>query len=355
MTLLDNRFGRFTVLARLGTFMTMGTLATSSLAAAPIPTGWPPAEARVVDRLVAVVNKEPVTLYELQRAAAPQVAKILRETKDAKERDDALRKTIDESLDQLVDDILVYDQAKKMDLTIQVERVDEHIKKIREANGWTEDELAEELKKLGFASLADYRRHTEREMLKSQVIGIKVASRVKIDEGDVETEYKRQLGQSGGIVERRSAHILIRLAEGASERDDAAARQKLVDIKKEIASGAITFGDAARKYSQDGTRNAGGDLGWYVRGDYDPSFEVASFATPKGEVSEPFRTPFGWHLVTTIDEREKKVTAAEDAETVKRQIRFQMREKQLERLYKQWVRGLRSDAFVELKDLGLDT
>jgi len=332
-----------------------GLMVGSAHAALPTPPGWPPADARVVDRLVAVVNKEPITLYELQRAAAPQVAKILRETRDPKERDEALRKTIDEALDQLVDDILVYDQAKKMDLTIQVERVDDHIKKIREANGWTEDELAEELKKLGFASLADYRRHTEREMLKSQVIGIKVASRVKIDEGDVETEYKRQLGQTGGLIERRSAHILIRLPEGAPDSDDQAARQKLLEIKKEIASGSITFGDAARKYSQDGTRNAGGDLGWYVRGDYDPSFEEVSFATPKGEVSEPFRTPFGWHLVTTIDEREKKVTGAEDAETVKRQIRFQMREKQLERLYKQWVRGLRGDAYVELKDLGLDS
>jgi peptidyl-prolyl cis-trans isomerase SurA len=125
-------------------------------------------------------------------------------------------------------------------------------------------------------------------------------------------------------------------------------------MKRQIESGAISFGDAARQISEDGTRNAGGDLGWFVRGDYDPSFEDVAFATDKGKVSEPFRTTFGLHLVTIVDVREKQLSAPEDAEAVKRQILFRLREKQIERLYKTWVRGLRGDAFVEIKDLGLD-
>jgi len=315
---------------------------------------WPPEDGRLLDRLVAVVNSEPVTLFELQRAAAPNLSQVMRETRDPAEREARLKAVIAEALDQLVDDILVYAQASEMDLTVAPEKVDEHIRKIRDANGWTEDELAAELQKLGFASIADYRRHTEREMLKSQVIGIKVVARVKVDEADVDVEYQRQINTAGGIEERRAAHILIRLPESAGADEEAKARETLLEAKRQVEAGELSFGDAARKYSQDGTRNAGGDLGWFVRGDYDPAFEDVAFSVAKGKLSEPFRTTFGMHLVTVTDSREKKLTAPKDAETVKRQILFRLREKQIERLYKQWVKGLRGDAYVEIKDLGLD-
>lgn len=331
----------------------LGTATIDARAAEP-EKRWPPEGARLLDRLVAIVNAEPVTLFELQRAAAPQVARVLRETRDPAERNAKLRAVIEDALDQLVDDILVYEQAQGMDLTVAPEKVDDHIKKIRDANGWTEDELAEELQKLGFASIADYRRHTEREMLKSQVIGIKVVARVKVDEADVDAEYKRQIGASGAVEERRAAHILLRLPESAGVDEEAAAKAQLAEMKRKIEAGELTFGDAARQISQDGTRNAGGDLGWFVRGDYEPSFEEVAFATAKGAISEPFRTPFGVHLVMVVDTREKRLSAPEDAETVKRQILFKLRERQIERLYKQWVKGLRTDAFVEIKDLGLD-
>lgn len=335
--------------------LTLGlTLAAADAHAAEPPKMWPPEDGRLLDRLVAVVNSEPVTLFELQRAAAPNLARVLRETRDAAEREARLKAVIQDALDQLIDDILVYEQAEAMDLTIAPDKVDDHIKKIREANGWTEDELAEELQKLGFASIADYRRHTEREMLKSQVIGIKVVSRVKIDEVDVEAEYRRQLGH-GAIEERRASHILIRLPDTAGAEEEAAARQTLLEVKRQIESGETTFGDAARRVSQDGTRNAGGDLGWFVRGDYDPSFEEVAYRTARGAISEPFRTPFGLHLVTVVEVRDKRLSTPEDTESVKRQILFRLREKQIERLYKQWVKGLRGDAYVEVKDLGLDT
>ena len=314
---------------------------------------WPPAGAQVVDRLVAIVNKEPITLFELQRAAAPQVARVMRDTADPKERDDALREVITKTVDQLVDDILVYDQAKKLELTVPLERVDEHLKKIREANGWSEDEFATALKSLGFASISDYRRHTEQEMLKSRVIGIKVGARVKVDEAEVERAYREQLTTGGAVVERRVAHILLRVAEGAGEAADAAAKAKLAEIRARIVAGTISFADAAKQSSEDGTRAAGGDLGWTARGDFVPEFETVAFATPEGEISEPFRTQFGWHLVPTSEVRERKLTTTEDEQTVKCQIRYQLRETQMEKLYQQWVQGLRSDAFVEVKDLGL--
>ncbi len=316
-------------------------------------TPWPPEGARLVDRLVAIVNKEPVTLFELQRAAGPQLGQILRGTTDPAERERAMKTAIEQALEGLVDDILVYAEAEEMELSIPPEKVDAHLEKIRSENGWSDEDLTEQLKLLGFSSIADYRRHTEREMLKSQVIGIKVASRVKVDESEVDAEFLRQVGKTNTIEERRAAHILIRLPEDASREAEDTARATLLEVKQQIESGAMTFGDAARRFSQDGTRSAGGDLGWFTKGDYHPDFEEVAMKTAKGEVNGPFRTPFGMHLVTILDTRTKKLDDETDTESVKRQIRFNLRERALDRVYRNWVRGLRANAYVEVKDLGL--
>jgi peptidyl-prolyl cis-trans isomerase SurA len=316
-------------------------------------TAWPPEGARLVDRLVAIVNKEPVTLFELQRAAGPQLGQILRSTTDPVERETRMKAAIEQALDGLVDDILVYAEAEEMELSVPPEKIDAHLEKIRSENAWTDEDLAEQLKILGFSSIADYRRHTEREMLKSQVIGIKVASRVKVDESEVEAEFLRQVGKTNTIEERRAAHILIRLPEDASREAEEKAKATLTEVKQQIESGATTFGDAARRISEDGTRSAGGDLGWFTPGDYHPDFEEVALKTNKGEINGPFRTPFGMHLVTILDTRTKKLEDESDTEALKRQIRFNLRERALDRVYRHWVRGLRANAYVEVKDLGL--
>jgi parvulin-like peptidyl-prolyl isomerase len=314
---------------------------------------WPPEGSRLVDRVVAIVNKEPVTLFELQRAVAPQLAPIMRAATEPAERERLMKRAIDDALDGLIDDILVYAEAQEMELSVAPEKIDAHLAKIRDDNGWTDDELASQLQKLGFSSVADYRRHTEREMLKSQVVGIKVASRVKVDEAEVEVELKRQLGKSNAIEERRASHILIRLPDGASREAEERARATLLEAKAQIESGAASFGDMARRMSEDGTRNAGGDLGWFAPGDYHPDFEAVAFKATEGEVAGPFRTPFGMHLVVVTETRRKTIDDAGDTEALKRQIRYNLRERSLEKVYRTWVRSLRTEAFVEVKDLGL--
>jgi parvulin-like peptidyl-prolyl isomerase len=312
----------------------------------------PEAEAtKVVDRIVAIVNREPVTLFELRRAAAPWVAKTVQETKDKSALEAELAEVVAEALENLVDDVLIYDVAKEMDLTVGQDKVDAHIKKLMTANSWDEEEFAEALQQLGFSSVADYRRHTERELLKSQVIGIKVASRVKIDERDVDAAYLKEVAAQGTLEERRASHILIRLDELSSPQAVEAAQRALSGARLEIEGGQ-SFGEVARRVSQDRNKDAGGDLGWFAEGDLDPDFEAVAFKLPKGQVSEPFRTAFGLHLVVVTDVRQKS-RESEDAEAAKRRIRMELREKGLERVYAQWVRGLRGEAFVVKRDLGL--
>jgi peptidyl-prolyl cis-trans isomerase SurA len=301
----------------------------------------------LVDRIVAVVNAEPVTLYELRRAAAPYLA--LERRKGGEDFEARARKVIQEALDNLVNDILVQSVAKQMALTVSTEKVDAHMKKLQEDNGWTEDELAEQLRRVGFASIADYRRHAEREMMKSQVLGIKVLSRVRVDERDVESRYQKEVGARGKVEERRASHVLLLLDESAPAEQVSEAERRLEEAKAAIVEGLDTFDEVARRMSDDSNRNAGGDLGWFQRGDFDPSFDDVIFGMTEGELTGPFRSRFGMHLAVLTGIRQREVTSNEDVETAKRRIRLELREKELERVYNQWLRGLRSEAFVSVR------
>ncbi len=308
----------------------------------------------VVDRIVALVDDEPVTLYELRRAASPFLASERGKGEPAEVFREKARGIVKAALDSLVNDLLVYGQAKSMELEVDQARVDAHLEQTRLRNGWDEDELPERLRSLGYASINDYRRFVEREQLKSQVVSARVLSRARVDEREVEAELARELAETGKVEERRGSHILILLSEMASPDEVAEANQRLREARDGIAAGRESFAEAARRLSEDATSRSGGDLGWFMRGDFDPAFEAVIFALKEGEVSEPFRTQFGLHVCTLTGVRTQALTTPEQLETARRRIRLGLREREVERIYRQWLRGLREAAFVSVRpDLDL--
>lgn len=105
------------------------------------------------------------------------------------------------------------------------------------------------------------------------------------------------------VHEIKASHILIRIPETAPPQDTLKAYNTLLDARQEILSGT-KFDEVAKKYSEDPTVSEnGGDLGYFggFRMVYD--FENAAFNTEVGEVSQPFRTKFGYHIVKTFDKR----------------------------------------------------
>jgi parvulin-like peptidyl-prolyl isomerase len=298
-----------------------------------------------LDGIVAVVNSEPITRHELTLAVAPYVDKA--STNGVLSAEDRTRLEA-EILAGMINDMLVVDEAKRMGLEAKRDQVDAQLSRLKEANKWSDDQLAEALKSHGFGSLAAYRERMERELLKNQVMSIKVASRVKVDEAEVERAYAQELSD-GTVQERRAAHILIKLDTYATESQFTAAEKKLSVVRDKALAGEVTFEELARRHSEDGSAAGGGDLGWFGRGELDPAFETVAFRLSKGEVSPPIRTPFGVHLVKLVGVRQKTINDESEKETLMRQIRFRLRESELARLYDQWLDELRAAAFIEMK------
>ncbi len=154
---------------------------------------------------------------------------------------------------------------------------------------------------------------------------------------------RRDSSAAGPPVEQTHVrHILIRPNERVSESE---ARHRLEEIRERIVSGGADFADLARANSDDTTAAKGGDLGWLYPGDTVPEFERAYMALKPGEISEPVRSPFGYHLIQVLERR----TADMSPERVRLQARQALRERKSDEAYQQWLRQLRDETYVELR------
>jgi peptidyl-prolyl cis-trans isomerase SurA len=138
-------------------------------------------------------------------------------------------------------------------------------------------------------------------------------------------------------------HILLRTNE---LEDDETVRQKLADIRRRVLEGGEDFGAIAAVTSQDpGSGPQGGDLGWTGPGTFVPEFEQRLEALQENEISEPFQTQFGWHIVQLLGRRLHDITQ----DKLRQQVFVQLRESKAEEETELWLRRLRDEAFVEYR------
>jgi peptidyl-prolyl cis-trans isomerase SurA len=151
----------------------------------------------------------------------------------------------------------------------------------------------------------------------------------------------RSAGSDGGLQQQFHArHILIKTNE---LQDDATVRQRLADIRQRVLKGE-DFAVFATTMSEDsGSAVDGGDLGWSGPDQFVPQFEQQALSLKVNEISEPFQTQFGWHIVQLLGRREFDTT-----EEVQRQRAFQqLRESKADEETELWLRRLRDEAFVD--------
>ena len=150
-------------------------------------------------------------------------------------------------------------------------------------------------------------------------------------------------GQEGPMVvpQTHARHILIKTNELVSEGE---AKDRLVKLKERLDNNA-DFAELARLQSEDGSASRGGDLGWLSPGDTVPEFEKARDALKPGEISQPIRSPFGWHLIQVLERRNQDVSQQQGRLRARQALRTQKSDEAFE----EWVRQLRDKAFVEYR------
>ena len=154
-------------------------------------------------------------------------------------------------------------------------------------------------------------------------------------------------GVSQLVEQTHVRHILIRPTEIRSEQEAQNLAQR---IHERLAQGGEDFAELARAYSDDpASASNGGDMEWVSPGDTVPEFDRAMQNTPIGSISQPIRTQFGWHILQVLDRRQQDMgERMQDAQA--RQILFR---RKFEEELQNWLREIREEAYVEIKEPGL--
>jgi len=194
-----------------------------------------------------------------------------------------------------------------------------------------------------FANVAEFKTAVERsglswskfrKMIKDEMLVQKMISKIK---NSVQVS-------KNDLREVRASHILITIKPEPNGENNA--KKKSEEIKKEIDKGT-DFSALAKKYSSDpGTKDKGGDLGFFGTGKMVKPFEDAAFSMKIGEVSGPVKTDYGYHIIKVTDSRMKKSTGGKDIES------SMLQEKQ-EQAFNEWFYKLKKNAKVEILDPNL--
>ena len=154
---------------------------------------------------------------------------------------------------------------------------------------------------------------------------------------------ERRGGQGGAasVPQTRVRHILLKQNELVSENE---ARTRLRVLKERLDNKA-DFAELARVHSEDASASRGGDLGWILPGDTVPEFERAMNGLQIGEISEPVRSPFGWHLIQVLERGTQDLSQERRRSTARQALRA----RKSDEAYQEWVRQLRDRAYIELR------
>src|SRR5271169_6649330 len=151
--------------------------------------------------------------------------------------------------------------------------------------------------------------------------------RSEVTDDDVKLYYQSHIDQYKLEDRAHVAHILFKTV-GMTDAEAAEVKKKAEDVLNKAKHGG-NFGDLAKQYSEDTTKDKGGDLGWIVRGQTVPEFEAAAFSLPKGSISDLVKTQYGFHIIQVID---RETARTQTLDEVKASIVNQLQQEKAEQL-----------------------
>ncbi|MGQ0507700.1 MAG: peptidylprolyl isomerase [Myxococcaceae bacterium] len=300
--------------------------------------------AEMVDRVAAVVNSDIVALSEIEQRVAPEMARINSE-RDPKKRAAQRTELQKKALDVLIGEKLLEAQIKELNIEVTEQDIDAGMEDVRRQNNLEQAQFEQLLRQEGY-TLPAYRDFMRKHLARLKLINLKVRSKVKVSDEELKAEYAKYSRMEGEESEVHARHIVMTVGPKATTDEIEKARLRAVAIAAEARKANVDFAELAKAKSEGPSKSDGGDLGYFRRGVMIPEFERTSFGMKVGEVSDPVRTKFGWHVIKVEDRRS---IPAKPFEEVKEQLKDSLLKSQLERYTDQYVQELRQSAVVETK------
>jgi foldase protein PrsA len=230
------------------------------------------------------------------------------------------------TVEQLIADKIVASEAKKEKVTITDKELNEELDKLKESYGGEEvfNQMLESNNTTVDALKDDLKNYlTIRKLLEPQI---------KITDEELQTYFDENKDSFGEAEQVKASHILV--------ADEATANE----IKQKLADGA-DFAELAKEYSTDeGTKENGGELGFFAKGTMVTEFDDVAFTLPVNEISDPVKTDYGYHIIKVEEKKEAKEANFDDS---KKEIKETLIQQKMETEYSTWLEEKKKDYDIE--------
>ncbi len=298
------------------------------------------ASAETVERIVAKVNGQIITLTQLEEEVRNTLER-LGPAPNPEEEQARLERVRPDTLDRMIDNLLVLQVAEERGLRVPARFFEEWKKGVMDQMKLTSEEEFVRQVELQGTTVEVIRKQWEEALLLQEVRRMEVDSKVSVSEPEISDRYREHIAEYTEPAKVRLREIVVKF-DAASEVDQG---QKARRLLQEIRQGA-DFAEVARMHSESASREAGGDLGFFEKGELTEGLEEAAFALSPGGVSDVIRMGSAFYVLRVEEKVDEKVKALEEVRSEVADAIFQ--EKMNAQLEK-YIQQLRERAIIEVK------
>jgi peptidyl-prolyl cis-trans isomerase SurA len=297
--------------------------------------------AEVCNRVVAVVNNDVITLYELNNRVREMTGVPAEEL--MKKNEAMYREAQQKILELLIDEKIVQAKIKEFRIQVSDRQVDNYLEKFKRDNQLTQEDLVASLEKDGL-SYEKLRERIRRDIERAQLIEYEVRSKIIIRDEAIQKYYEDHKSTFGAAEKVHLAGIFLMRKNLKSEEEMRELYKKAQEISAKLKAGA-DFGQMAGTYSEGPGAKQGGDLGQFTVDHLEAGLKSVVEALPEGGISDPVVRPNGIQIIKVVQKQTGKIRSLEE---VKEAIYGILYQEEVNRRYQNWIKELRETAYTRV-------
>lgn len=298
------------------------------------------ATAKVVDRILVIVNQEAITQQEIDQRMGP-ILEQMRSVSHADSPVEKIKELRKQVIDQLISEKLLISEAKRKEIKISSEEVRRQVAMVKEQFGG-EEGFEEALRQQGM-TIADLENNYRGSIMSKKLIDTEIGQKIQVSPQEMFAYYDAHKGEFDLPQRARVRTIVIKAHTDAMTPDQA--EERAADIARRLKDGE-DFAKLAREYSDGLYASNGGDMGYVREGEMKKSIDEAIFKLKPGEISDVVTTDLGYHLFKVEDIKPAETSSFE---TVRKDVERLIYRIKIKEKLDQYLRHLRENAYIEFK------
>jgi peptidyl-prolyl cis-trans isomerase SurA len=297
----------------------------------------------VVDRIVAIVNDDIVTLSELNEILDPYAEKIRTYGYSPEKEKEMLFNAREEIVNQLIEKTLADQEIQKAEIVVNESEIDSAVERIKKKNYWTDEELRENLANDGL-TLEKYRQRMKKQIQRSRLLDYKVKSKIIVTNEDIGKYYKEHPEKYSGVVKYHLRNIIIKQPSISGGEEEGEVLNRMKGIQERLKQGE-SFEMLARLYSESTLAEGGGDLGLFQLKELSDSIQNAVKDLKAGQFTDILQTDKGYQIffvenIVTIPGKKLEEASPE--------IEEELYNEMLDNALKSWIDDLKKDSHIKI-------